>query len=127
MDDDEIALAPTPENIRSARLAVRLFLADPVPVSVAETAVLLASELFANAVLYACTDQPNAPILLKVTHSADHVRVEVHDHSSDSPVMSRPEFGPSDQHGMILVDTLSTRWGVTPLIDGKFVWFEIDL
>jgi hypothetical protein len=29
--------------------------------------------------------------------------------------------------GLLLIATLASRWGVTPAIQGKTVWFAIDL
>lgn len=81
---------------------------------------LLASETATNAVRHAGTEAT-----VVVRYLGDCVRVEVGDGSRAQPQVrsARPED--TSGRGMALVETLSSRWGVTPTTDGKWVWFEV--
>jgi hypothetical protein len=52
---------------------------------------------------------------------------------SDAAEVTSMEVDPSPSEsrasgrGLFLVDTLSTRWGVSARAKGKQVWFELDL
>jgi hypothetical protein len=53
------------------------------------------------------------------------LRIEVSDHSTTPPdtLRSTSELC----YGLRLVDTLTSRWGVTPTTTGKTVWAELPL
>jgi anti-sigma regulatory factor (Ser/Thr protein kinase) len=125
-DNQSISLPPTGEGVRAARRFVRLFLDEPVPPPVAETAVLLTSELVANAVQHAGPHAPDATIGLRVTSTTKHVRVEVDDHSGTNPTIGDGATGNPSGRGMLLVNRLASRWGIERGSRGKTVWFAID-
>lgn len=82
---------------------------------------LLADELTTNALRHAggATD-------VVIRGSASVVYVEVTDPSTAPPVPRRP--GPSDDRGrgLLLVERLSSAWGIRgPSGGGKTVWFEV--
>ena len=54
----------------------------------------------------------------------DVVRVEVHDRSMAIPHLDR---SPDSVYGLMLLDALAKRWGVTPSADGKIIWAELPL
>jgi anti-sigma regulatory factor (Ser/Thr protein kinase) len=85
-----------------------------------DVAVLLASELFSNAVLHGA-----APIDVDLTRWAGTLRVSVHDRSAVLPMPWRSTRGECGR-GLLLVDSLSQRWGVTVESSGKTVWFEVS-
>lgn len=101
-----------------ARRFVRAELAES-PLDV-DTAVLLVSELVTNAVLHA-----RSPFRVLVEPRAEAIRVEVHDGSPVPPRMHM--FAPTSAtgRGLRLLDRLAQTWGVTPMSDGKCVWFEV--
>lgn len=83
---------------------------------------LLASELVANVV-----EHVREPMSLRVSRRHESIRVEVDDVSPSFPALRRS--GPADEQGrgVLLVDTLSDRWGtIGHPGDGKTVWFELD-
>jgi hypothetical protein len=43
------------------------------------------------------------------------------------PVIRHPGVGDTSGRGLMLVDTLSSAWGVEPDARGKQVWFTLDL
>lgn len=87
-----------------------------------DVAELLVDELISNVVRHV-----GSPAELRVLRRPRALRVEVDDGSTQLPVRRDPS--PDDDHGrgILLVDSLATRWGVDPRTSGKTVWFEIDL
>ncbi|MEA2494807.1 MAG: hypothetical protein QOJ29_2718 [Thermoleophilaceae bacterium] len=87
-----------------------------------QVTVLLASELVANVVRHAGSDE--IPIRFEVTSA--QVRVEVADDGPGfRPKLTHPEPGTIGGWGLHLVDELASRWGVVEG-DGCRVWFELD-
>ncbi|MFG1709749.1 ATP-binding protein [Nonomuraea sp. M3C6] len=91
----------------------------------ADDVVLAVSELAANAVEHsACSRDDN--IEVRITHLADAVRIEVHDHGGTStPRLGRADEEATRGRGLFLVDHLSRNWGVTHNRDHTGVWCEI--
>ena len=90
------------------------------PESVAGDAILLTSELASNVVLHART-----PFELEVIVDGC-IRIVVRDRSSQEPVVHHPAPDELGGRGLLLVETLSDRWGFEANGHGKTVWFEID-
>jgi anti-sigma regulatory factor (Ser/Thr protein kinase) len=117
-----------PPTARSASVS-RRFLADHLMIwGVAaerrDEALLLLDELVANAVRHA-----EGPVGVTATLVGDLLRVSVGDDSHRDPVLQRPGAESTSGRGLMLVDLLADRWGVSPAADdlGKSVWFEIRL
>lgn len=93
---------------------------------VAETLILLISELVTNAVVHT-----GCPAVLRMLFGsgaaeAGTVRVEVADSSACPP---RPRHATSEAtngRGLELVDGLADRWGWQPEGAGKRIWCEVD-
>jgi anti-sigma regulatory factor (Ser/Thr protein kinase) len=83
---------------------------------------LLVSELVANVVTHVGT-----PMTLRVQRAPGTMRVEIDDPSSDPPVVRHPDAAEEHGRGVLLVDQLADTWGVDQRIDGKTVWFELDV
>lgn len=83
---------------------------------------LVVSELAANAVLHA-----RSSFDVSLYHEGRRVVVEIADSNPRPPAMATfPPSGPSGR-GLVIVDRLSTAWGVVPLTSrGKVVWAEVD-
>jgi anti-sigma regulatory factor (Ser/Thr protein kinase) len=86
----------------------------------APEAELLVSELAANAVLHART-----PMRVSVLRRDEQVRIEVRDDDPNLPRRLTPDPLAMHGRGVMLVDTLSTAWGVNGNQRGKTVWFEV--
>jgi anti-sigma regulatory factor (Ser/Thr protein kinase) len=116
-----------PEARRQARAAVRYW---HVPVDI-EVVALLVSELVTNAVTHDCVPLPSGArgtVTLAIRGDEGQFRVDVHDGSPAPPVLrdsvpSSAECG----RGLMLVDSLSTRWGSYPTATGKAVYFTLAL
>ncbi|AXK31316.1 ATP-binding protein [Streptomyces armeniacus] len=95
------------------------------PPEVCDTAQLLVSELFTNAVLH--SDSSRISCLMH--GGGTRLRIEIHDQGSESAVPLPCWATPDDEHGrgLLLVDTLSEEWGVdrTGEEGGRVVWVEL--
>jgi anti-sigma regulatory factor (Ser/Thr protein kinase) len=91
-----------------------------------QDAVLLAGELVANSVVHASGDG-SREIALELVVGPDVVRVAVTDEGSPSvPTVRPPNATLETGRGLLLVEHLSDRWGITR--DGSrrtCVWFEM--
>jgi anti-sigma regulatory factor (Ser/Thr protein kinase) len=87
-------------------------------VTTVETAVLLVSELATNAVVHART-----PFSVELCAVDDDVAVEVSDVGLGEPVILDPSG--KGGHGLRLVASLASDWGVRPERLGKTVFFRL--
>lgn len=111
-------------SAREARQLVRSVLTDAqVSQEATEVALLLVSELVTNVVLHA----DGRPVL-EVAVEADRLRISVSDEGGGAPRVRTDNPALADSgRGLLLVDTLSSRWGTDPRDPrGKCVWFELD-
>jgi len=89
----------------------------------ATTMALLVSELVTNAVRYA----PGPGVDLLVRRGPGALWVEVSDVDTRAPRLRHA--APTDEggRGLALVQALSTGWGSRSTLEGKVVWFRLDL
>ncbi|MEU3599802.1 ATP-binding protein [Streptomyces sp. NPDC006798] len=92
----------------------------------AETLILLISELVTNAVVHT-----GCPAVLRMLFGlgkaeAGTVRVEVADHCSRPPRRRTAEDDETNGRGLELVDGLADRWGWRQEGNGKAIWCEVD-
>ncbi len=97
--------------------------AADVPVDAAEAA-LLVSELVTNAVVH--TD--SGEVRLEVVIDPAKLRCVVTDEAPSAPPSVRPD-DPSTVGGlgMVIVDSVASRWGHQHDAAHKSVWFELDV
>lgn len=107
---------------RSRLIACGIGLDEPL----AETAVLLISELVTNAVVH--TGRPAVLCLRLPARDGDaqSVRVEVADASGRAPNPRQAEGGDTGGRGLELVSGLADRWGWQREDGGKRIWCELD-
>ena len=119
-----LTLPADPTAAHHARkCTTRLCTAAGLDSELADTAVLLTSEVVTNAVLHG-----RSAARLTVTCSKTGVRVEVGDDNSRRPVLHAPhDLDALNGRGMYLLDACATAWGVLPDPFGKIVWFEIGM
>jgi serine phosphatase RsbU (regulator of sigma subunit) len=86
-----------------------------------DDAVLVASELAANAMLHA-----GGVAAVSVTEVDGEVRLELHDRTRVPPVMARHSTEAMTGRGLRLVASLSTAWGSEPTEQGKIVWATLS-
>lgn len=115
-----IELLPEPRAAGAARRFVFERLHGAVCDDVADTAMLLTSELVTNVIVHAKT-----PMRLDLDVCDDSVRVAVVDDAPRTPSIRRAHEARLTGRGMNLVDSLARQWGVEPVPPGKKVWFEL--
>lgn len=120
-----------PGSVAQAR---RAMLALPLSEDACERLQLLVSEVVTNSVRHAGDSaydpaQLDDQIDLLVTHDEDVVTVAIHDRGSGfspPPPPPTPNGGPTEGGlGLMIVDALSTEWGVEKEDDGCTVWFTL--
>ncbi|MCW2621779.1 MAG: hypothetical protein JWL64_1381 [Frankiales bacterium] len=118
-------MPPTSASVFLARRSSRQLLgAWEVDTAVIEAAELIVSELVTNA-----ARQSEEPIDVVVSCPGQVVRIEVVDASHRMLVLPLEEVDAdaTSGRGLLLVESLSDRWGVLYEGWGKRVWAEIDL
>ncbi|MFJ2771913.1 ATP-binding protein [Streptomyces sp. NPDC087300] len=96
---------------------------------VAETLILLISELVTNAVVHTGCPAVLRMLLPGIPGPADApgtVRVEVADRSACPPRPRHAEGDDTNGRGLELVDGLADRWGWQHEGAGKSIWCEVD-
>ena len=107
--------------VAEARNHVRAAIAAwDVPVD-PDIAVLLTSELVTNAIKHEAGDT----ITVFITCCFGHLRVDVHDTSRFFPVLLDASVEDEAGRGLMLVDTLSAKWGCDRTPEGKAVYFTL--
>ncbi|MGH4029658.1 ATP-binding protein [Actinomycetota bacterium Odt1-20B] len=126
----QLEVRPDPAEVGRARrwarsrLAVSGIEADE---PLAETLILLISELVTNAVVHT-----GCPAVLRMRlpgvpeDSTGTVRVEVADTSARPPSPRHADDEETNGRGLELVDGLADRWGWQPEGTGKSIWCEVD-
>lgn len=124
----QLEVGPDPAEVGRARRWARSRLVgsgigDDEPL--AETLILLISELVTNAVVHT-----GCPAVLRMLFgsagSVGTVRVEVADASGCPPRPRHAEGDDTNGRGLELVDGLADRWGWQPEGAGKQIWCEVD-
>ena len=120
---ERIELTATLDAPRRARVLARDLLGPHVDDRRRNDLLVLVTELVTNAVRHAGLARDDTVVLHLA--AADHVvRAEVCDGGPGfEPVERAP--GPDGGFGLMLLRTLSSRWGVE-LGDATCVWFELD-
>ncbi|MFD6193701.1 ATP-binding protein [Streptomyces olivaceus] len=96
--------------------------------SASDAALLIVAELSANAVLHGRVPGRDFALRLVHTPAAGLLRVEVSDTHPALPARLLPPADADGGRGLLLVETLASRWGVTERTGpGKTVWAELDL
>ena len=131
----QLEIRPDPAEVGRARRWVRSRIAGSairVDEPLAETLILLVSELVTNAVVH--TGRP-AVLRLSlpdtvgaggVEEAAVTVRLEVADTSARPPNPRCADGDETNGRGLALVDGLADRWGWSAEGAGKRIWCEVD-
>lgn len=118
-------MPPVPRAVAEARRWIGETLGGWNLSRAAQDAKQIASELVTNAVRHA---PDGASVTLLAMYAADTLRLEVRDHDLlRLPLIKRPGELDTDGRGLVIVQALSTRWGIRITEAGKSVWSELDL
>jgi serine/threonine-protein kinase RsbW len=111
-----------PRSVGRARAELRKALAGWGLVTVEGTAQIVLSELLTNAIRHTRVS-PGQEIETRYLREGESVRIEVHDASDEQPELRTPSLEVGHGRGLVLVEALADRWGVTPCpVVGKSVW-----
>jgi anti-sigma regulatory factor (Ser/Thr protein kinase) len=125
----QLEVRPDPAEVGRARRWARSRLAGSgiaADEPLAETLVLLVSELVTNAVVHTgCSAVLRLSLPGAVTREAT-VRLEVADASGRAPVPRCADGDATGGRGLALVDGLADRWGWSREGAGKRIWCELD-
>jgi anti-sigma regulatory factor (Ser/Thr protein kinase) len=91
--------------------------------SLAQSVILLVSEVVSNAVRHSAAD-PKEPVEMIATFGEKAIRVTVTDAGSGFTPRPRDPARTHDGYGLYLLEKVATRWGVESRGDTK-VWFEL--
>jgi anti-sigma regulatory factor (Ser/Thr protein kinase) len=116
-----LSLSTEPASVAEGRQFVRDVLSEWGMVSMREAVVLVASELITNTLLH--TDSPPT-VQLSATRSG--IRLEIEDESGTHPRQRTYAVDATTGRGMMLVDSMASRWGTEARSTGKVVWCEFD-
>ncbi|WP_267242885.1 ATP-binding protein [Streptomyces sp. PR69] len=130
--DFTIQLAPTRYSARLSREFAAMWLRTwDAPREVAETVTQLVGELAANAAVHGRVPGRDFLITLHLTDDDRVLRIEATDTRAErlpTPPGQAPAPDEESGRGLLIVDTLADRWGVTDgPVPRKTVWAELDL
>ncbi|TPQ21694.1 ATP-binding protein [Streptomyces sporangiiformans] len=123
-----VLLSPTPRGARLARLLSTEWLRTwELPYGVPDRAAHVVAELTANAATHGRL--PGRDFLLALQATTEVLRIEVTDTRGDElPRLRLPSADSTSGRGLVLVEALSDRWGVTrDPVPRKTIWAELDL
>ncbi|KAA6214701.1 ATP-binding protein [Streptomyces albofaciens JCM 4342] len=126
--DFSLVFPPDPGWVRTARDAVGTALRAAERGDLADTALLLTSEVVTNAVNACRNGGCSQPVTLYGEWPVPaRLRVLVHDGAPGLPVRRRAAGDTADGRGLFLVEALADEWGVCRHGPGrgKSVWFEL--
>lgn len=117
----EMQLLGEARSAGAARRFLATTLSDWNASSYDDAALLLVSELVANAALHARTE-----VSVRIELMDSCLRLEVTDLSPRQPVVRRYSAEATTGRGLGLVEALAERWGIVPHASGgKTVWVEL--
>jgi anti-sigma regulatory factor (Ser/Thr protein kinase) len=126
VEGSEVERLAVPRGVRSVRRARlfcgSLFLRWQLAREVADSARLVVNELVTNALLHG-----REPVELVLRRTATMLYVEVFDGSGQLPRRRLAATADERGRGLHLVASLSQRWGVRPVGEGKAVWVAMSL
>ena len=113
-------LAPDPRAVAEARRFTGTVLQEWGLGDLGDVAALLVSEMTTNALVHA---GGSASLELRVED--DRLRLSVADSNPHEPRPRQAEVSATNGRGLMLVEALSSAWGVEPNVPGKVVWADV--
>ena len=128
-----LKLAADPSAVPWARRVLRQALSEWELDGLCDTALLLVSELVTNAVKATGGRGPGQErgwrdligLTLEITDTC--LLMEVWDADPHPPVLRDADLAAEGGRGLLIVETLSSKWGQEPAAGGKTVWCELEL
>jgi len=120
-----VILPATPRAARMARQAMRRALGSWSLTHMQVDADLVVSELVGNAVRHGSGRRAEITLRLKAANGC--LRIEVHDADPAMPVPRIPGALDESGYGFVVVEALTTKWGIQETEMGKAVWTELAI
>jgi anti-sigma regulatory factor (Ser/Thr protein kinase) len=114
-------------GVKAARTFIRDILHEWGLTAITGDVILMVSEIVTNGLIHADSD-----VDLRLREYPDHIRLEVRDADPTPPIPSviaadDEEIQESEHgRGLIIVDSIASRWGSSPSGRGKTVWLEMQ-
>ena len=121
-----LELGALPSAIPCARLHTRQLLWEWQLTDLADSAELVVSEITTNAIQVSRADARNSPVRLWLLADRSRLLILVWDASPLPPVRMSTSDDAENGRGLLLVETLSTRWNFFAHQQGKVVWALLD-
>ena len=122
-----LELGALPSAVPCARLHTRHLLWEWQLTNLADSAELVVSEIITNAIQVSRADARNSPVRLWLLADRARLLILVWDASPRSPVRMSTSGDAENGRGLLLVETLSTRWNFFAHHQGKVVWALLDM
>jgi anti-sigma regulatory factor (Ser/Thr protein kinase) len=117
----QLALPPDPPSVGDARRALTDYTrSHAVPDNLAESGVLVISELVTNAVLHAHT-----PILVLADYDHGTLTLAVQDGEAALPTLLPADTEREGGRGVAIISHLGGTWGIQRTVLGKMVWVSL--
>jgi CheY-like chemotaxis protein/anti-sigma regulatory factor (Ser/Thr protein kinase) len=118
----ELSLPQDPSSVRTARRFVAERLEEWGLDSLFDDALLVTSELAANAIMHA-----ESECVIRVSLTESTLRIDVLDSGTGTPEPQPRSFTEEHGRGLVLVDAVTAAWGLDMVPgDGKVVWAELS-
>jgi anti-sigma regulatory factor (Ser/Thr protein kinase) len=121
-DEASCTFVPVISAVTAARSFTESTLGEWGLADLAADATIVVSELASNAVMHA-----ESAFRLTIERTEGVVRIAVDDIDATAPVSPQRAIDTIGGLGLVLVDGLTSRWGVEPLTAGKRLWCEFAL
>jgi anti-sigma regulatory factor (Ser/Thr protein kinase) len=125
-------LPGVPESAMAARRLTRQLLGDDHPV--ADTAMLLMSELVTNSVMHSRSRRPGGTVTVALCAGPASVLIQVRDDGGPfepqlpaAPGTPEGASGAEHGYGLLLVDALAETWGTSATTDGRVTWCRLAI
>ena len=121
-----LELGALPSAVPCARLHTRHLLWEWRLTALSDIAELLVSEIVTNAIQVTQEDMDSAPVRLWLLADRARLLILVWDASPLPPVRVSTSANAENGRGLLLVETISARWGwhFPPDMGGKVVWAQ---
>jgi anti-sigma regulatory factor (Ser/Thr protein kinase) len=120
-------LGALPGAVPCARLHTRQLLREWQLTGLTDSAELVVSEITTNAIQITQADGRTTPVRLWLLADRTRLLILVWDASPLPPVRMSTSDDAENGRGLLLVDTLSTRWNFFAHQQGKVVWALLDM
>lgn len=122
---EPLTLGVIPSSPRTARMAARSRLSEWGLMRLADSVELIVSELVTNAIHASVCYEAPPPVQFRMSETRNIVLVEVWDCNPSAPIIRNSLDLDEGGRGLLLIASISSRWGWAKFNEGKVVWAEV--